>query len=351
MEHFKYFENILQQHFYYNKARIKFITSFVISMIKVRTVRLNDISLSLNHCAKHISNYRRIQRFFSNCEINYDQLSNFVKALLPEIKFILTLDRTNWKFGKTDINILMLAIVYKDTSIPLCWELLNKRGNSSFEERKKLVKKAIQILGKDRINSIVADREFGSEKFFNYLTQEEIVFHIRIRKTSAISKYGTTIKHVRDFFKYFKSFRYYTVPQKQLIYNQFLYIGGHKTRNDYFILASNDKPMNALKDYKQRWTIEKLFGYLKTRGFDFEQTHITDPQKIKKLIFLLTIAFTWSYMTGVWLDESIKIKIKSNGRKEISVFRKGLDHLRFVILNIDEKLNEFILLTKILSCA
>ncbi|EXW59539.1 hypothetical protein J878_4174 [Acinetobacter baumannii 44467_5] len=42
----------------------------------------------------------------------------------------LTLDRTNWKWGKRNINILMLAIVYRGIAIPILWTLLNKRGNS-----------------------------------------------------------------------------------------------------------------------------------------------------------------------------------------------------------------------------
>ncbi|HAT8797519.1 TPA: IS4 family transposase, partial [Legionella pneumophila] len=30
-------------------------------------------------------------------------------------------DRTNWRWGKKDINILMLSVVYKGIAIPLFW--------------------------------------------------------------------------------------------------------------------------------------------------------------------------------------------------------------------------------------
>lgn len=43
----------------------------------------------------------------------------------------LALDRTNWKFGSTHINILMLGILYKDLCIPLLWTSLGKAGNST----------------------------------------------------------------------------------------------------------------------------------------------------------------------------------------------------------------------------
>lgn len=40
-------------------------------------------------------------------------------------KWYLTLDRTNWQWGKSDINILTLAIAFKGIAIPIYWELLD----------------------------------------------------------------------------------------------------------------------------------------------------------------------------------------------------------------------------------
>lgn len=352
MKHINQLENILQQHFNYHKSRIKFISSFVLSLIKVKTVCLSDISLSLNENAKEKSNYRRIQDFFLKFSIDYEQLAQFVVSLLPkDIKFILSMDRTNWQFGKKDINILMLGIVYRDTSIPFMWEMLNKRGNSSTEERQQLMERALKVLGIERIKSLVADREFVGKQWLKYLNDSDIEYHIRIKKDAVIQKYMSTIMQVKDLFSYNKQYSYVIIPHKKLIYSQEVYVSGNRTRNgDYFILISNKNPGDALHEYRQRWTIENLFGYLKSKGFNFEETHITHPEKIKKLIALITIAFEWSYLVGVWIEESIKIKIKNHGRKEISIFRKGFDHLRSVIMFIDEKLNQFNFLVNFLSC-
>ncbi|WP_410520711.1 transposase [Candidatus Tisiphia endosymbiont of Dioctria rufipes] len=41
------------------------------------------------------------------------------------------------------------------------------------------------------------------------------------------------------------------------------------------IIATNDNPYQALDIYKRRWEIENLFACLKTRGFNFENTHLT----------------------------------------------------------------------------
>jgi len=38
------------------------------------------------------------------------------------------MDRTNWKWGKTHVNILMLSIAYKGISIPIVWSVRSKGG-------------------------------------------------------------------------------------------------------------------------------------------------------------------------------------------------------------------------------
>ncbi len=77
----------------------------------------------------------------------------------------MTFDRTNWKWGKRNINILMLAIVYRGM-IPILWTLLNKRGNSDTKERIALIPTLYSHFGKDRIVNVFADREFIGERWF-----------------------------------------------------------------------------------------------------------------------------------------------------------------------------------------
>ena len=87
---------------------------------------------------------------------------------------ILSLDRTNWKWGKKDINILMLSVVYKGIAIPLFWDLLPKRGNSNTLERITLIKRYIEQFGNNKIAFLLADREFVGEKWLEWLQSQRI---------------------------------------------------------------------------------------------------------------------------------------------------------------------------------
>src|SRR3989338_5433849 len=113
---------------------------------------------------------------------NKARMTCFVKIFfVANEKWYLAIDRTNWQWGKTDINILTLAIVFKGTAIPVYWELLDKKGNSDTSERMALIQKFINRFGKDCIAGILADREFIGEDWFKWLLDKKIPFYIRIR--------------------------------------------------------------------------------------------------------------------------------------------------------------------------
>jgi len=46
-------------------------------------------------------------------------VARLIVRQLPDGQYLLTLDRTNWKFGQTNINILCLAIVQQGVAIPV----------------------------------------------------------------------------------------------------------------------------------------------------------------------------------------------------------------------------------------
>ncbi len=53
--------------------------------------------------------------------------------------WVLSTDRTEWSFGATRFNILMLGIVHNGVPYPLVWEMLDKKGNSNSSERMDLM--------------------------------------------------------------------------------------------------------------------------------------------------------------------------------------------------------------------
>ena len=105
-------------------------------------------------------------------------------------KYLLVLDRTNWKWGKSPINILMLSIAYSGISIPLFWVVLDLEGNSCAKDRIDILKRVLDRLGCDKIQALLADREFVGTEWFHFLVAEKIPFVIRIKQNFALTIKG-----------------------------------------------------------------------------------------------------------------------------------------------------------------
>ena len=349
--------SILNTHFKgkVNLARIKLISFFIIALIKVQTVNFEKLSHAFDTKTKSASSLRRIQRFIAGYGFDSNLIARLVFNLLPkQDKYMLSIDRTNWKFGKANINIFMLGIVYKGVAFPLLFSMLPKRGNSNSQERIDLINRFGNLFGFDIIDAIVADREFVGDKWFEYLSKNQIRYYIRIRKN-----FKVFLPHKNKVIKAFRLFDKFKVneftfhPNPVRVNGQLCYISGAKldiknNKREYLIIVSFDKPENAQELYKQRWQIEMTFKAMKSSGFDIEKTHLQDIERLEKLVLLVMIAFVWAYKVGIYLHEKEPILIKKHGRKAKSIFKHGLSYLAKVFLNTQYQ-NE-IEIFKFLSC-
>jgi hypothetical protein len=346
---------VLQPHIDWHKARLAFCASFIVALVKVRTVNLTQVALALNPAAKPSSNYRRIQRFLADFELDFEVVARLMLALVPvRSDFVVTIDRTNWQFGRTPINIFMIGIAWRGLAFPIMWRLLPKSGISSTGERIALMERFLEVVSPDRIRVVVADREFVGRDWIAFLREQNLRFVIRIRKNARVGS-ECRARPAREHFASLRAGCVQVLRKKRWVYGHRLFVVGLRLepqpQGELLLVVTGEQPRRALGLYAKRWQIETLFGALKSRGFNFEETHLTDPGRIEKLVALLTVAFTWAYLVGDWLDRDVQpIRVKSHGRRAKSLFRYGLDHLRSVLLNMTAKIDEFFACLQVLSC-
>ena len=90
-----------------------------------------------------------------------------------------------------------------------------------------------------------------------------------------------------------------------------------------------------LLEYKRRWSIETLFQNLKGRGFEVEETHLTEAARIDKLFGVLALGVAWAIKTGTHESQVRPVEIKKNGRAQQSVFRLGCEIIQEVLFEIE----------------
>ena len=347
MDHSTMLMDVLKLHFGWHLARIKCLSYLIVALFKVRTVNLAEVATALPGTVELDSHYRRIQRFFAQVEIKPALMAHLVVSFLPYATYTLSLDRTNWMLGCFPINFLVLSVVHDGIAFPIFWTFLPKKGNSHTRERIGLLNQFIAVFGAHKIDCLLADREFIGVQWFAYLKAHHIRFRIRMKSNMNVSRTNGTLSPALNFFRSLPVSTYCTLIGPRLICGHWLWVTGMRlSSGEYLILVSNDASDQVLEEYKKRWKIEVLFQALKSRGFNFEETHLKDEERLKTLFSVLAIAFCWAYHVGAWRHVVKPIRINKHQRPAKSIFRYGFDWIRQAVLNPDEKRD---LLTHVLS--
>lgn len=342
----------LQPHLGWHGARVTFLSLFLIALFRVKTVNLTELATAFMGKAKLASNYKRLQRFFGEFELNYYTIAHLVSHWMdiPQ-PWVLSIDRTTWELGDCVINVLMLGVVHDGVAFPLLWWMLDKKGNSNSGERIDLLEEFFEVFPDIEVDYLTADREFIGATWFAYLLEHRAVeFRIRIRESDKLDN-GRQCLKARVLFSHLQVNQHQVLRCPRRVWGHWVYVAALRLEDgDLLIVVTHHRPHRAIADYAKRWGIETLFGCLKSRGFCLESTHLKDPERLSRMIALLTLALCWAFRTGEWLAHHQAIPVKNHGRKAKSLFRHGLDHLRRILLNLEQFTDEFFQVLHFLSC-
>lgn len=213
---------ILNQHFKWNKARIDCFCGMQIGLIKARSINLTRIATAFPSLVSPESRYRR---------------------------------------------------------------LLNKKGNSNSRERIARLKRFIKQFGKDKLIAVLADREFIGATWFKWLKTEEIDFHIRVKKNTKVPNSRGEMVQVQLLFRLLKVGEQRIIRETRTVTDVAVYLSALRLEDGTrLIIASSKFIEQPLETYAKRWEIETLFSCLKERGFNLEDTRITQLSRLKRLL-------------------------------------------------------------------
>lgn len=321
-----------------NRQRQEFVCSMLGGIIKSRSVIFSEIADKIDKPIKVESIERRIQDFFKEVSIDYTKLMLFFLSFVPHQKLTLSIDRTEWDFGKTQVNVLCVVVSIGKMAVPLYFEMLdNKSGNSNYENRIQLFKKIIKVIGKDCIEILIMDREFIGYKWLSWLNKEQISFCVRVPKHHQITlSDGTTVKAEE------------LLDKEKKVYLRDVFVDlvrvnvsiSLDANGDLLYLIGTVKPSDLGRIYRKRWTIEVFFQALKARGFNLEASCLRSIEKYRKLFALVSMAYTICWATGIENGKANPVKVKKHGYPQYSVFRRGLNLMRvFYKTKICEPMN------------
>ncbi len=284
---------------------VKNLVIVACGMLVKETVNLNKIKkhvgcLAGNPQTLPDSHYRRLTRFFAQPVAKRHLWKWLMSWLISYIRrwdgrsmsLFLTLDGTSWTFGQMQIQLLVLSLVYRGVSLPLCWIDLGKKGHSDQQERKRLLQMAAKLYPLAGM-CLLADREYIGQSWFKFLESIGLLFIIRLPKgdyKAAISQggksYGSLLKRV---LRGRLASQWFELAGCRYRFVGVCHQDGPQGSDPLVLLLTNTvwSTQKVVERYRIRWCTECLFKHLKSNGFDIESLSFESRQKIRLLIAIV----------------------------------------------------------------
>lgn len=292
--------------------------------------------------------YTRLIRFFKIK--NIDAFCSGIIWLIIHLIGIqgavyMSLDRTNWKIGAININVLFIGLLLPNgIFIPIVWELYDKRGNSSEAERCVLIERFLKVwqnyTGLEV--TVLGDREFIGAKWFGFLRKIDFSIVIRARWQDywgevSIALNKTTANTEKEILRRIRKEGYFqtaiVLEGEYLFYTVFPNSSKRQKKTDkWLVLISDKKDIDWIsQSFRKRWSIEVFFYHCKTNGFNLEDLNLIDPIKAQLMMGVTALCYVLSIKEGINCQRTEKTYFKNYKNrisKAISLFRLGYDNLK-----------------------
>lgn len=315
-----------------NKSRLKCLSGMIISLMTGSSIYQKGLALGIVGDAKISSKTHRIYRFLKEFTFDYMKVASLILSFFCIENYVVAIDRTNWKFGKSDINILFLVIIIGKISVPVYWKSLPHGGVCSGELMKEFLQKFIKNLGVEKIKYLIADREFMNKEWLNFLINNHIKFAIPLKRDNKIrlEKSLKTLSIVK-IFNDLKALEYKVCSG--VLWDKKVNFAAYKNdKSELMVLVSSiEIEVDIFALYRYRWSIERLFKHLKSGGFDIEKSHLVNLDRFEKLLVVAAITSALIIKNGLIQNALNPIRIKSYKTIEkqlFSLFTYGFDYIK-----------------------
>src|SRR6266478_4848219 len=99
-----------------------------------------------------------------------------------------------------------------------------------------------------------------------------------------------------------------------------------------YLVSNMSSAEEAIDYYQKRFRIETFFSDQKSRGFNIQKSHLTDPQRLSRLLIASCLAYIWVvYLGSLCQKDGWQSIIHRRKRCDLSLFQLGLRLLEYFL--------------------
>src|SRR5947207_10030438 len=108
------------------------------------------------------------------------------------------------------------------------------------------------------------------------------------------------------------------------------------TTEEEALLVISDLPAcgKRLAEYKLRWRVESTFQDLKSRGWDWEESHVRRLDRVDRMLLVLFLVIWWlAHLAASCIHDGQRDRYDRHDRRDKSILRIG----RLYLLDLERK--------------
>jgi hypothetical protein len=278
------------------------------------------------------SRCKRIERWYRHAGHTYEvQYLPYAEQLLKHLAvqtLVVAMDGSEVGRGCMAI---MINLIYQKRAIPLIWTVIDRpKGHLSAEAHIELLERLRTILPDEVSVVFLGDGEYDSVELQSYLAGLLWDYVCRTAKSTLLVVEGEQIRLDEvDLCPGLRlSFPGASFTQQGYGPVQVIAWWDRQYKEPIFLVTNLELVDEACFLYQRRMRIETFFSDQKSRGFRLDKSHISDPQRIARVLIAACLAYVWIIYLGVQAHlQGWRTVIHRADRCDLSLFQLGLDLL------------------------
>lgn len=290
----------------YHKSRREGLSALAGVMLEVRSANLMELAAGLpRDIGAADDRYQYIERQLMNPAVGVDEV---IKSYALEVIARLAArgETVILQIDQSHINavneVLMVSVRLRKRALPIGWRVRSTQGNIGFVVQEELLDSIKAWLPDGVAVMLAADRFYGTAKLIGWCQKSGWSYRIRLKGNLTLAHQGGELATGEVITLCPEGVQSAELWGSGVITNiGTLHEKGHK---EPWIIAMDAKPSRyTVLDYGMRWGIETMFSDFKSRGFGLMQSQIKKPERLERLILVMSIALYWAVSCGAFAEQ------------------------------------------------
>lgn len=311
--------------------RLNVLAMFICGIVGSGSVQMRQVAKKAPTRAKVESRSKQLSRWYQNEQNSYAlHYLPFIKQLLAHLAglpLVLSIDGS--EVGRGCMT-LMVSLIYQKRAIPLVWTVVDRpKGHLAAQEHIALLDQLQPLLPGNAEVILLGDGEFDSIALQRYLTEQGWHYVCRTAKDTWVLCESDWIR-LDDCALPNLCLGLEAVAFTEQAYGPVtVVIWWDKGYQAPLFLVSNMTLTDEICYwYRRRMRIETFFSDQKSRGFGIDKSHVSDPDRLVRILIAACLAYLWMIYLGVFAHQQGYVPIiHRTDRCDLSLFQLGLDLL------------------------